>query len=327
MNRKKNTEEMEVIKLSQKLIEISSISDQSNLPIANFLAEILNQGFTVELQKNKKANKANLIARFGPKNVEPLMFSGHMDTVPFGQEKLWDTDPLVPVIKNSRLYGRGSVDMKSSIAAMIMAAKPLLKQKFKREFIFGFTFDEEIGLVGAKQLAKSKIINPSYTLIGEPTSLKPIRMHKGHIYLKAICRGKSGHGSDPDSGINAILVGQEVIQIINQFKEELKAYSIPEMTPPYATINIGAAHGGEKANVIPEKFTLLFDIRTIPGQSNSAMISDLKNRLERIGSLDNAPLVTLNTMKIPTSPVLTDKDSRIIQIAEKITQTESRGAP
>lgn len=321
-----------VVEMTKQMVAINTVSDQSNLKLAELLKTWLEQlGFHVELQKHEFKNgsiiKANLIARIGPRDCEPLMFSGHMDTVPVSDRQAWETDPFYPRVIREKITGLGSVDMKGSIAAMICAVEPLAKAKerLKREIVFGLTFDEEVGLIGAKHLVNSEIIRPKFAIIGEPTMMKPMRIHKGHIYLKAICRGGGGHASDPEKGVNAILVATEAIRVVEQFAKELKGISCPETDPHYATVNIGTIQGGTKPNVIPSRCFFCFDIRPIPGMTSRPLIQDLDNRLKNIGTFKNQPLVSIQTLRIPTEPVSTEPSSEIIRVAESVTGELARG--
>ena len=327
---------LDVKNLTSSMVSFDTVSSKSNMPLVEFLHPVLTEiGFEVEIQKQEQKQdmltKANIIARAGPRNVEPLMFSAHTDTVPVGTENHWDYEPfeLTEDKRRGLLFGRGSVDMKGSIAAMICALAPLLPKadNFKRELILGLTFDEEVGLIGAKHLVQSGLIKPRYALVGEPTLMKPMRMHKGHIYLRAICHGASGHASDPKSGVNAIEIAGEVIERLRAFAGELAVQRNEEYDPPYATLNLGVIRGGTKANVIAEECMIEFDIRPIEGQTSDLMIRDLAGRMQSIGEHCGQPLVSLKLIRCPTEPVTTDANSLIVTVAEQVTGVKARGVP
>jgi len=320
----------EVVDLAKRMIAINTVSEMSNLQLAELIKSWLEQlGFDVELQRREFMHgnlaKVNLIARLGPTDFEPLMLSAHMDTVPPGDVRLWDKDPFSPMVHQKKLFGLGSVDMKGSIAAMICAVEPLVKKHLRRGIIFGLTFDEEVGLIGAKYLVDSRIVEPRFILIGEPTMMRPVRIHKGHIYLEANCRGGGGHGSDPDQGVNAIKVACSAIQVISDFADELKGCKCEETIPAYATVNIGTINGGTKPNVIPSECRVCFDIRPIPGMASKPLIQEISSRLENIGSSQNQPLVSVHVARMATEAVSTDKLSEIITAAENITSQKAGG--
>lgn len=327
---------LDVKDLTSKMVSFDTVSSKSNMSLVEFLRPLLTDiGFDVEIQSQQfehgTLEKANVIARVGPRDVEPLMFSAHTDTVPVGTESHWEHEPLELTEDKRRglLFGRGSVDMKGSIAAMICALAPLLPKagNFKRELILGLTYDEEVGLLGAKHLVHSKLIKPRYALVGEPTLMKPMRMHKGHIYLRAICHGASGHASDPKSGVNAIEIAGEVIEKLRAFAGELAVQQNEEYDPPYATLNLGVINGGTKANVIAEECVIEFDIRPIEGQTSDLMIRDLAARMQSIGEHCGQPLVSLKLIRCPTEPVTTDVNSLIVTVAEQVTGIKARGVP
>src|SRR3989338_10188390 len=258
---------LDVKNLTGQMVSFDTVSSNSNMPLVEFLHPLLTEiGFEVKIQEQTSERgtlaKANIIARAGPRDAEPLMFSAHTDTVPVGASSHWDYPPfqLTEDKRRGLLFGRGSVDMKGSIAAMICAIAPLLPKagNFTRELILGLTYDEEVGLLGAKHLVESGIIRPRYALVGEPTLMRPMRMHKGHIYLRALCRGVSGHASDPKSGINAIGIAGEVIEKLRVFAGELAMQKNEEYVPPCATLNLGVIKGGTKANVIAEECIIEF---------------------------------------------------------------------
>lgn len=327
---------LDVKSLTGEMVSFDTVSANSNMLLVKFLRPLLTDiGFDVEIQsrmlEHGTLEKANIIARAGPRDAEPLMFSAHTDTVPVGTENHWDHEPfkLTEDKRRGLLFGRGSVDMKGSIAAMICALAPLLPKAdtFKRELILGLTYDEEVGLLGAKHLVESEMIRPRYAVVGEPTLMKPMRMHKGHIYLRAVCRGASGHASDPKSGVNAIEIAGEVIEKLRAFAGELAMQRNEEYNPPCATLNLGVIEGGTKANVIAEECIIEFDIRPIAGQTSDLIIRDLAARMQSIGEHGGQPLVSLRLMRQPTEPVTTDADSLIVKVAEQVTGSKARGVP
>lgn len=327
---------LDVKKLTSEMVSFDTVSSNSNVPLVKYLQTLLTElGFEVEIQRQTfehgTLEKANVIARAGPRDVEPLMLSAHTDTVPVGTSSHWDYPPfkLTEDKRRGLLFGRGSVDMKGSIAAMICAVAPMLPKvgNFKRELIIGLTYDEEVGLLGAKHLVESELIRPRYALVGEPTLMRPMRMHKGHIYLRALCRGVSGHASDPKSGINAIEIAGEVIEKLREFANELAMQKNKEYEPAFATLNIGVIKGGTKANVIAEECVIEFDIRPIEGQTSNMIIQDLAARVQSIGEHGGQPLVSLRLTRCPTEPVTTDENSLIVTVAEQVTGIKARGVP
>jgi acetylornithine deacetylase len=241
-------------------------------------------------------------------------------------------NPLQLTSHDGKLYGRGSVDMKGPIAATICAIEPLvqLASKFKRELIFGLTYDEEVGLRGARRMVEEKIVSPKFTLVAEPTQLIPMRMHKGHLCLTAFCHGKRAHAADPDKGRNAIELAAKVILELEQFSEELKCVIQPLIDPPHATLNIALAAGGSKLNEVPDGCLISFAIRPIPGQSVQRIREYIADRLMSIGGCDRSgnPIVVVDLFektRQSTDPMITPSDSELVLVAESVSNEAARG--
>ena len=193
--------------LYKDLIAIPSISstdtswDQSNLAVINQLASWLEElGFTNEISEVPNVSgKYNLISSYG-KGDGGLLLAGHTDTVPY-DEGAWDTDPFTVVEKDNRLYGLGTIDMKGFFAFVIDVLKNTDLTKLSKPLRILATADEETTMSGAQAIANQKSIKPDYAIIGEPTGLVPVIMHKGHMSEGIRITGHSGHSSDPDKGL------------------------------------------------------------------------------------------------------------------------------
>lgn len=344
----------DVVQLTKELVAFNTVSANSNIGLCEFLTPVLfGMGFCVEdlhvkdYPADKKTGrpavkKANLIARIGPKDAEPLVLCGHMDTMPIDDITKWDSkktrDPLHAAENtDGNLYGRGTVDMKGPLAAMICAVESLLEKspKLRRELIICLTHDEEVGLRGARRIvADNKLKNPRFILVTEPTQLVPVRMHKGYLCLTAICAGEGGHSARGRRKINAIEVAARVVEELEEFAKELKAVREPCMDPPYANLNIGLIAGGTKLNKIPAKCEVSFSIRPIPGQSTKRIQAYITERLMTLGfdrktgvSVVNVELFERDKGRIPTEPMCTSADSELIKVAEKVSGRSAIGEP
>ena len=328
------------ISLYQKLISIPSISatdcdlDQSNLALINQLANwLIDLGFVVEISELKTAkNKFNLIATFsnhanqnekskGSKKSEldgGILFSGHSDTVPF-DDALWESDPFKLVEKNNRIYGLGTADMKGFFAFLIEAIKEIDLTKLKKPLRILATADEETTMAGAQEIAEEKGFKPDYAVIGEPTGLVPVIMHKGHMSESIRITGKTGHSSDPSAGINAIeimhLVIGELKKVQQQFKER---YNNEHFKIPYPTLNFGAIKGGDNPNRICGCCDLHIDMRPIPNVSPAELFATVKTALAEIEK--QYPQSIEITHLHPAIPAYQcDLDSEFVKRAEQLT--------
>jgi len=259
---------------------ISSVSpefDQSNLHVISLLADWCETlGFNTEIQTVNE-RKANLIATLG-RGDGGLILSGHTDTVPYDDGK-WQTDPFKLTEMNNRFHGLGTADMKSFLALSLETIQRVDLNKLKAPLILLATADEESSMSGAKALVAAGKPKARYAVIGEPTSMRPIRMHKG-ILMEAIhIQGQSGHSSDPGLGNNAMEGMHRVMQAIIDWRSELQKKHINmAFAIPVPTINLGHIHGGDNPNRICANCELHIDLRPLPGMSIDELRAELNYR-------------------------------------------------
>lgn len=280
-------------RLRQQLVELTAIpsvactmaeQDMSNLPVIHLLADWFESaGFVCEIMP-VATGKANLIAvRAGtdPAAGGGLVLAGHSDTVPF-DEALWQSHPFKMTERDGKLYGLGMADMKGFFALILEAVSAFDKRPFKAPLIVVATCDEETSMAGARALMESSKTKGRFTLIGEPTSMKPARLHKGVMLERVVITGQSGHSSDPELGRNAIDAMQEVITRLQQFRLNLKKIQQPLFPVPYPTLNLGCIHGGDNPNRICGLCELQFDVRPLPGMSLGNIRLDIRQALSSI---------------------------------------------
>lgn len=272
-----NAMDMNVLSLTQRLLAFDTTNPGgSELECSRFLGNLLDKhGFTVSYHEFAK-NRVNVIAALaGAQDDPPLCMSSHMDTIPTGLGP-WKHNPFGGVIEDGKLYGRGTSDTKSSLAAMVLAAVRVAAiPNRKRGLLLILTGAEETGNSGAEALARRKEgLPPSGSLIiGEPTSNYPMVGHKGALWLEARAIGVSAHGSMPELGENAIYKAAEAIIKLRDFDFDIKPH--PLLGSP--TLNIGAVTGGLNINSIPDRAEFKVDIRSILGQNHDDLIKDLDN--------------------------------------------------
>ena len=287
---------------------VSSVSpqfDQSNRPVIDLLANWLDDaGFAVRIEPLPGyPGKANLIATLGS-GSGGLVLAGHTDTVPFDAGR-WQFDPFGGVIANERLYGLGSADMKSFLALALAAAQAFSASDFRQPLVILATADEESSMCGAQALTGPL---GRHAVIGEPTGLKPVRMHKG-ILMEAIrLEGRSGHSSNPALGVNALEGMHDVIGELLRWRMELQArYRNPLFEVEFPTLNLGHIHGGDNPNRICADCELHIDIRPLPGMTLDGLREELQGRLQRLVAdrelqLSFRPLFPgINAMETPAS--------------------------
>ena len=265
---------------------ISSVTtdwDQSNRPLLARLAGWLGDaGFVVEIiDIPGHPDKANLIATLG-RGPGGLVLSGHADTVPFDLH-LWQHDPLLLTEADGRLYGLGTADMKAFFALAIDAARGLAAADLKRPLIILATADEESAMHGARALVDAGRPLGRYAVIGEPTGLRPVRMHKGVMGEAVRLTGRSGHASDPRLGNNALEGMHEVLTALLAWREELKrTYNNPAFAVAWPTMNPGYIHGGDNPNRICGQCELHLDLRVLPGLDPADLRAEMARRVGEV---------------------------------------------
>jgi acetylornithine deacetylase len=314
-----------LLEMISDLIRIPSVSsvdpalDRGNRDIIELLANWLDDsGFNVEvLPLPGTDSKANLIATLGS-GPGGLVLSGHTDTVPYDDGK-WTHDPFSLTESGQRLYGLGTSDMKSFLALALEASRELHAGDLKEPLILLATADEETSMSGAKALVERASLRARHAIIGEPTGLRPVRMHKGILMESIHLQGRSGHSSDPSLGNNALEAMHTVIGAVLSWRDELQHNNRnPLFAVPVPTINLGHIHGGDNPNRICPECELHIDLRPLPGMDLAELRGELHQRI--LASIQNSGIVTRFEPLFEGVPAMeTDADAPIVKLAERLT--------
>ncbi|XEG72934.1 acetylornithine deacetylase [Pseudomonas sp. abacavir_1] len=305
-----------------QLLALPSVSctqpalDQSNRPVVELLATWLGDlGFACELQEIAPG-KFNLLASLGS-GPGGLVLAGHTDTVPY-DESLWKSDPLRLDERDGRWYGLGSCDMKGFFAIAIEALLPLLEKPLRQPLLILATCDEESSMAGARALAEAGRPLARAAVIGEPTGLRPIRLHKGVMMERIDILGQSGHSSDPSLGHSALEAMHAAIgELLALRAQWQKEFNNPQFGVPQPTLNLGCIHGGDNPNRICGQCALEFDLRPLPGMDPQALRRAIGERLQPLAErfavhLDYQPL-------FPAVPPFEQAaDSELVRLAERL---------
>lgn len=288
------------LEVYEGLISTSSISstdarwDEGNEQVIAKLADWLSAlGFSIQIDQ-VAPNKQNLIAKLGI-GEGGLLLAGHSDTVPFDEGR-WDYNPHALTQANNRFYGLGTADMKGFFAFIYEAVKNVDWRKQTKPLYVLATCDEETTMLGARHFTENAPFKPDYCIIGEPTSLVPIRAHKGHVANAIRVTGKSGHSSNPALGVNAIEIMHEVLFALMQLRDRLiKEYHHPGFEIPTPTLNLGHIHGGDSPNRICGCCELHYDVRPLPGISLDGLDNLMRDALREVqqkwpGRIELVPL-------------------------------------
>ena len=315
----------ELLDMIAALIAAPSISsvnpdfDQGNRGVIELLADWLSAlGFRAEiLPIAGQPDKANLIATLGA-GPGGLVLAGHTDTVPFDQGR-WTHDPFRLTCADGRLYGLGTSDMKAFLALAVEAASSFTASQLQQPLIIIATADEESSMSGAKALVEARRPQARYAVIGEPTGMRPVRMHKG-ILMEAIhLRGRSGHSSDPALGNSALEGMHRVLGELLRWRAELQAQNInPLFAVPYPTLNLGHIHGGDNPNRICADCELHIDLRPIPGMDLQALRETLQARVQAV-LRDSGLELSCRPLFEGTPAMETPASSEIVRATETLT--------
>ena len=271
--------QLDAVQLTRKLLEFNTVNPPgAEEACAQYLGDLLQSaGFRVDYS-SFAPSRTSLIARIGaPGGKPPLGFTGHIDTVPLGAAP-WKKHAFGASLEGGKLYGRGSSDMKSGIAAFVIAAVGLAEQlKNGPGVTLVITADEETGCQGALHLVQESELlgRVGALLIGEPTANYPLLGHKGALWFDVVTRGVTAHGSMPERGVNAVYGAAEAILKLRDFRFEEPAH--PLMGQP--TLNVGTVRGGLNINSVPDEATIGVDVRSVPGQDHAALLERIRSLL------------------------------------------------
>lgn len=318
----------EALAMVRQLIEMPTVSRDSNLALIYWIQEHLRSlGVESTLVYDDSGKKANLYATLGPQDKPGIVLSGHTDVVPIdGQE--WNTDPFTLTEKDGRLYGRGTSDMKSFVAVALSYAPKFLAQKLETPIHYAFTYDEEVGCLGAKkliQVLKDMPVKPKACIVGEPTEMQVIAQHKGKKSWRVDVRGFECHSSLTHLGANAVEAAAELIAFIKGLARKKREHGPfdGEFAPPYTSLHTGTVNGGTALNIVPKDCSFLWEIRYLPQDDVDALFAEVvayaRNKLEpELKAID--PSCGFTFTQISEFPGLaTDDRAGVVELAKALT--------
>lgn len=318
----------EALAMIKQLVEMPTVSRDSNLDLIHWVRDHLkSMGVDSTLVHDATGKKANLYATIGPQDKPGIVLSGHTDVVPIdGQE--WSTDPFQIVEKDGKLYGRGTSDMKSFVAIALSYAPKFVAAKLETPIHYAFTYDEEVGCLGAKRLIealKQMPVRPKACIVGEPTEMQVIAQHKGKKSWRVDVRGFECHSSLTHQGANAVEAAAELIAFIKSMarkKHDNGPYD-QEFAPPYTSLHTGVVNGGTALNIVPKDCHFLWEIRYLPQDDVDALFAEVvayaKNKLEpELKAID--PDAGFTFTQISEFPGLSTEDrAGVVELAKALT--------
>jgi acetylornithine deacetylase len=275
------------LEMARALVRINSVSRESNLGVIELIRdELARHGVASRLTYDDERKKANLFATLGAGKPAGVIVSGHTDTVPWdGQD--WSVDPLGADVRDGRLYGRGSADMKSFIGLAVAQVPAFLAADLPFAVHFAFSYDEEVGGFGARRLIadmREAGVAPLACIVGEPTGMIPALAHKGVYRWRCCVRGHAAHSSLTPQSVNAIEVGARVVaklaDMAARWRDEEPRY--PGFDVPYSTGSVGVIEGGIADNVVPADCRFNYEFRNLPGSDVTAMQGEVRAYAETL---------------------------------------------
>ena len=264
-----------------RLVAFDTTSRNSNLELIAFVRAFLDgNGVPYRVSTDEAGNKANIHAIIGPQQAGGIALSGHVDTVPVDGQR-WYSDPFALRRAEGRLYARGACDMKGFVAACLAAVPEMRARKLARPLHLFISYDEETTCGGARRLIRDlegSGLKPALCVVGEPSMMKPILAHKGKFDVCVRVRGKPGHSSEPDKGVNAIYAAAQAMSYVAAEARRFAQKGPFEegFDPPHTTIHVGTMHGGSILNIIPEHAEFIMEWRPIPGDDGMREVARLK---------------------------------------------------
>jgi acetylornithine deacetylase len=268
-----------------ELISIESISANSNLDIIACIEKILaSSGVSARCVLSSDGRKASLLATIGTADRPGLVLSAHTDVVPV-EGQAWTVPPFAGVIRDQRIYGRGATDMKGFLA-VVLANVPRLKEVASVAPVhLAFSYDEEVGCRGAPDLVRvlmQSVALPALAIVGEPTTMRVVRAHKGKVTRRLIVTGRTGHSAMPHRAVNAVDAAVAIAHKLRGLaNEEIARGGDAAFDPPFTTIHVGSLHGGSMVNLVPERAVLEYEIRTMPGRDAGEILARIDELVAR----------------------------------------------
>ncbi len=277
------------VDMLKRLVAFDTTTRQSNLELISYVQGYLEEyGIKSRLVYSADKTKANLLATIGDDTSPGIVLSGHTDVVPVEKDG-WISSPWELTEREGKLYGRGSCDMKGFIAVCLAHVPDFVTAQAKTPVHFCFSYDEEVGCIGAHSLVKeldSLPHVPKLAIIGEPTMMQLVMGHKGKMLIRCTVSGKSGHSSSAPHQLNAVEYGARAIAIIADRAKDIaeKGPFNDNYTVPHTTMLTTLVNGGVATNITPDRCVFSFEIRNIPEHPGKEVLADVRSRVETLFS-------------------------------------------
>ncbi|MBC1338736.1 ArgE/DapE family deacylase [Listeria innocua] len=303
------------IQILKDIVNINSTNGHEE-QVANYLQKLLAEHGIESEKVQYDVDRASLVSEIGSSDEKVLAFSGHMDVVDAGDVSKWKFPPFEATEHEGKIYGRGATDMKSGLAAMVIAMIELHeeKQKLNGKIRLLATVGEEVGELGAEQLTQKGYADDlDGLIIGEPSGHRIVYAHKGSINYTVKSTGKNAHSSMPEFGVNAI---DNLLLFYNEVEKFVKSIDATNEILGDFIHNVTVIDGGNQVNSIPEKAQLQGNIRSIPEMDNETVKQVLVKIINKLNKQENVNLELI--FDYDKQPVFSDKNSDLVNVAKRV---------
>jgi acetylornithine deacetylase len=280
---------MDSIEILERLVAFPTVSRDSNLDLIGYVTGLLEaHGVAARIIRSDDGHKANLFATIGPADHAGVMLSGHTDVVPVDGQN-WTLPPFEMTMRDGKLYGRGTADMKGFVACALAAALKAARMELTTPLHLALSYDEEIGCIGVRSLVemlRDAPQKPILCIVGEPTAMQVATGHKGKIGAHAICRGREGHSALAPLALNAIHLGCDLVAALRKEQDRLAREGARDgdYDIPYTTVHVGRMNAGVALNIVPNLCRIEFEIRNIAADNPEAILEKIRKEAARIAS-------------------------------------------
>lgn len=273
-----------------RLVGFPTVSRETNLPLIDFVEDYLRgHGVACHRVTDDEGRKACLYALIGPAEPGGVVLSGHTDVVPVDGQP-WSSDPFTLTERDGRLYGRGACDMKGFAAVALAAVPKALQAGLKRPIQLALSYDEEIGMAGARRLVPAMAENmppAAACIVGEPTMMQVITGHKGALMLQTHVRGFEVHSSIVHAGVSAVFNAARLVTWLEEQMEANRRAAAENggnalYDPPYTTLHVGVIQGGTARNIVARDCAFATDIRTLPNDNSADWLARYRAKVAEI---------------------------------------------
>nr|WP_298139984.1 acetylornithine deacetylase [uncultured Pseudomonas sp.] len=295
------------LEILKRLIAFDTVSSESNLALIDYVRELLlSKGIESLIVQDESGRKANLFASVGPRDVPGILLSGHTDVVPAAGQA-WSLPAFQATLKDGRIYGRGSCDMKGFIALAVDTMLAAADSPLSRPLQLALSHDEEIGCVGVRRLLDVlhlAPVRPFLCIVGEPTEMQFVLGHKGKGSYRALCRGQEAHSSLAPRSANAIHLACDFIAGLREGQRRLQQQGAhdTDYDVPYSTVHVGQIAGGKALNIVPNLCSLDFEVRNLPADDLDQFLEQMREHAQMIVGeakrLSNVAAIEIETLNI-----------------------------